>query len=269
MKLYLTTFYLAKLGNTKEEYEDAFYPKENGYKEGKKLSFSIADGASEGLWCGKWAEILVKSFCENEFLYNKFDENIIEDFIQVFTQKSYQNWNQWKEDYQSKRKNQGKEIQWYEEIGLGNGAFSTLLGLIFEDYEEENLRKWTSLAIGDSCLFHIHKDELKIKFPLEYSSDFNNRPLLFSSNPFKNKQSLNSIKKITGAWDCDDQFYLMTDALAYWFLKEFEENRKPWNFLCDLDTSDQTTDFYQWINELRTKKAIRNDDVTLIRIDVL
>jgi hypothetical protein len=71
-----------------------------------------------------------------------------------------------------------------------------------------------------------------------------------------------------GAWDPGDAFYLMTDALACWFMREVEEGRMPWGVLRDLDTSGEIKPFREWVGDLRMDRAIRNDDVTLLRVDI-
>ena len=59
-----------------------------------------------------------------------------------------------------------------------------------------------------------------------------------------------------------DEFYLMTDALACWFLQMYEKKRQPWRTMRLLKQSD----FEQGIAKLRNTKALRNDDVTLLHI---
>jgi hypothetical protein len=49
---------------------------------------------------------------------------------------------------------------------------------------------------------------------------------------------------------------------------EVEQRRKPWQVLTDFDTRDQVTDFADWVSELRRSGRMKNDDVTLLRIDV-
>ena len=71
-----------------------------------------------------------------------------------------------------------------------------------------------------------------------------------------------------GSWGCEDAFFLMTDALACWFFKELEEGNKPWNLLRDLDTEDGVP-FEKFVADLRSGQRMKNDDVTLVRIDIL
>ena len=64
-----------------------------------------------------------------------------------------------------------------------------------------------------------------------------------------------------------DRFFLATDALAHWFLTQHEEKRQPWHTV--LAACQQSADtFVAWIEALRDERDIRNDDVTLVIIDV-
>ena len=56
------SFWTSKAGNTAEDYEDAFWPKYQGVREGTAFYFAVADGATEGVLNGKWADTLVRSF---------------------------------------------------------------------------------------------------------------------------------------------------------------------------------------------------------------
>jgi hypothetical protein len=61
-------------------------------------------------------------------------------------------------------------------------------------------------------------------------------------------------------------FYLMTDALSCWFLRECEWGREPWRILNDLGTHEG---FAKLVGDLRAAGDMKNDDVTLLRIDIL
>ncbi len=60
----------------------------------------------------------------------------------------------------------------------------------------------------------------------------------------------------------------MTDALACWFFKEREQGNKPWMLLRDLDTQGNVS-FEKFISVLRSAGRMKNDDVTLLRIDII
>ncbi len=72
----------------------------------------------------------------------------------------------------------------------------------------------------------------------------------------------------SGSWGCDDVFFLMTDALACWFFKERERGNQPWTLLRDLDTCGPIS-FEKFVTDVRAEGRMKNDDVTLVRIDVL
>ena len=55
----------------------------------------------------------------------------------------------------------------------------------------------------------------------------------------------------------------MTDALAQWFLQKFEDRRKPWQDLRDIESNDHLA---RLVETLRHAGQMRNDDVTLVRI---
>jgi hypothetical protein len=57
----------------------------------------------------------------------------------------------------------------------------------------------------------------------------------------------------------------MTDALAQWFLAEAELGRRPWGALAKVTTPEQ---FAAYIDCLRAGGALRNDDVTLVSVEV-
>ena len=121
------------------------------------------------------------------------------------------------------------------------------------------------MAIGDSCLFQVRGDELLLAFPLTASTAFDTRPALLSSDAASNARLQERVATATGSWRSADRFYLMTDALAAWFLREHEAGGRPWHHL-EVLTQDMT--FATWVDSLRQSGALRNDDVTLLRLVV-
>jgi hypothetical protein len=63
-----------------------------------------------------------------------------------------------------------------------------------------------------------------------------------------------------------DYFYLMTDALAQWFLSEHERGEKPWQaFNTGILNND---DLIAFVAECRDQRNLKNDDVTLVSIEM-
>jgi len=267
MNINYSHFWLQKAGNLASAYEDDFFPYNYPFgiipRNPKYDRYAIADGASTAYLSGLWARILVEDF-------GSYDDEITKTnfFDLVQTLILNKKWNSIVlPDYIKKREDEGKPLSWYDEMALQNGAASTFLEISFS-LEENKLRDtFSSLAIGDSCLFQVRNNELVIKFPLISSADFDNSPLLISSDPKRNLNLEENIPYlenqsiITG-----DQFFLMTDALASWFFQEHEHGGKPWEII-RARVVDQSS-FSDWIEQLRENKLMRNDDVTLMILKI-
>ena len=251
MDAYAQAFWLPKEGSSESEYEDAFFPRRIKRRKGQRLRFAIADGAAETSFSGVWARLLVTAFVRGELGFDFAAEQIT--------------------PLRTRWENlvRGKPLPWYAEEKLASGAFSSLLGLEFSEKPSgaEVQRVWRASAFGDSCLVQMRGSNILAAFPLKDSVSFTSRPDLLSSLPTARCPANGELHNIEGNWGHDDTFFLMTDALGCWFFKEKEAERQPWDVLRDLETLGKTS-FRLWINCLRTSGAIKNDDVTLIRIDI-
>jgi hypothetical protein len=252
-----TQFSLPKDGNSERENEDAWDFAVD------KSRFAVADGATETSFSGPWAKQLVRAFTkgslsvpieieELEPLQRRWWDTIV---------------------YRTSGEEAGpgtrarRSLPWYAEEKAKDGAFAAFIGL---ELSNENSgpgaeNSWQATAVGDSCLIHVRGNEILKKFPMTDSASFNNHPNLLSSTAGFNENEKDLIKTDSGSWRCHDLFLLMTDALACWFLKECEQGNSPWNILRDLDTDDT---FKKLVVHLRTARQMKNDDVTLARIDI-
>lgn len=240
---------LPKRGNTPEEYEDAYWPLQPVNESAEEFRFAVADGATETSFSGTWAGLLVEAYCAGRF--SEADRATTLIALQA----------KWLEQVG------GTPLPWYAEEKLQSGAFSSLLGLTIRNASSvDNAADvtWDAMAVGDSCLFQVRNDELIATFPLNHSDDFNSRPVLLSSNAINNGEIADHVLFREGSVEAGDVLYLMTDALACWFLKAFEQGQKPWKI-----KRSSPEKFERWISKLRKDKLIRNDDVTMIRVEPL
>lgn len=265
MNVDLSSFRLQKAGNAYDECEDKVFPKNLNTQHGKfslsgrsPLYFAIADGATEGMLSSVWAEILVKAFCRtgNEHVDPK-----------AILEKAFKAWDSWFHTYLRARKMHGRPIQWYEEPGLEAGAFSTLLGLMLQDSDTKGFGSWEVGAIGDTCVFQVRGERLISSLPIADSSGFNTRPFLIRSKAKPSSELLEAFNPKKGEWQIGDSFFLTTDALACWFLQEFESGDFPWRTVSQVAINTEGP-FERWVDELRDKKKLKNDDVTLVIIKV-
>jgi hypothetical protein len=258
MRVYLSSFWAPKAGNTDEEYEDAYHPKWSGERQLDRLKVAVADGASEGSFSNRWADMLVRSFGRSASL--RFGDTFND---------ALSRWEAWLPKYLDRRTQSGRPIQWFEEAKLERGAFATLLGFRLRTRPDaEGEGAWTAITLGDSCLFHVRDDALQVAFPLAESAAFDTSPELVPSRPDDHELVVRRATTCTGDWHSGDSFYLCTDAISAWFLAEHENGERPWRRFADLDT-DGAPPFREWIADLRDAGRMRNDDVTVVRVDVL
>jgi hypothetical protein len=207
--------------------------------------FAVADGASESAESGLWARLLVEAFVHA-------DEQ----------QPAWPGWlyplqRQWADAVRLPA--DAEPLPWFLEGRYRDGAYSTFLGLTLEG------PRWQALAVGDSCLFQVRRGRAIVTFPLAHAGDFDNNPWLVGSRAAPDEVPLRQVLHGAGDLQPGDRLFLMTDALACWFLTGVEAGAQPW---LPLDVLfDQPEDaFADWIGRLRADRLLRNDDTTLVAI---
>jgi hypothetical protein len=227
-----------KHGSGPEEYEDAWA---GNLAVGR---FAVADGATESSYAGLWARMLVEEFVSTACLEPA-------------------TWSTWLPEVQTRWEEAvGKQpLPWYAEIKWQQGAFATFLGVMVQ------LSRWQALAVGDCCVFHVRGRRLCRAFPVGHSHDFSNTPWLVSSRGFAPDMMAGRELRCAGEYQSGDRLWLMTDALAKWFLQVAEAGQQPWDLLEPLLVmAEAKVSFRSWIMALRNGRQIRNDDVTLMGI---
>lgn len=258
-------FWLPKLGNTEDEYEDASAFSASAGR------FAISDGATESSFADRWARSLVQHFTEDPPPSPDAGPALAQWLVPL--QQAWQSGIPW------------ATLPWYAEEKARDGAFASFLGLSI-DREAHAHRpfsfwnwlwgrparsappgnrvwRWQALAVGDSCLFQVRQDRLLAAFPMRQAAEFNSRPLLLCSNPARNQPVWKAIRTTSGACEPGDWFLLVTDALGQWFLREHEAGGEPWRPLAELQTQ---ADFASLVERLRATQALKNDDATLLRL---
>lgn len=248
MYLFADVFWAPKAGSTEAEFEDAFHPTDKLEGEHGTFRFAIADGATESSFCRLWARLLVKAVGTGRLSPN---------YLEPTLSKLKKCW---------ARSIHTKSLPWYAEEKAQSGAFSTLLGLFLTEPKKDDGR-WEAFAIGDSCLFQVRDNQLLASFPIKDSKSFTSRPVLLSSRD-QSEDGRESLQLLDGTWKYEDHFFLMTDALAQWFLTRYEFGEQPWSLLQSLGSRDYPSNFASWVNGLRQNKLLKNDDVTLWRISI-
>lgn len=278
-----------KAGENMDDYADAFYPDYAGLS-AKSSAFALSDGITQGMLNREWAGVLVRSFSDC------VDSRLgIKEVLLNAIEKSIPQWETIRQQYVNRRDSvlNDNEYRWLFEYG----SHATFLGLRFQsDY-------WEAVAIGDTCLFVLDRRESCLVFPIEEASDFTDSPNLVSSFPDRNADIDQHIKYVRKRLQSGNTFYMMTDALAQWFVSEYRLGRKPWHQISDnLDHSGvlafdhrqreagkvrhqfrsllrrvrsrgkgaadnahcAKTSFSDWVSKLRESGQVVNDDTTLV-----
>lgn len=232
----------AKAGNSTGDYEDAFWPPEPVQRRQRSCQrFAVADGATESSFSGLWARQLVRGYGKQGWT----GQDLARRLPPV-----QQAWQQ---------QVQARPLPWYAEEKARSGAFSTLIGLTLQDHTgARGQGTWRALAVGDSCLFQLRQQKLVASFPVDDADAFDNSPVLLASRAAPNQAALAAAQTLAGFWQTGDEFLLMTDALAAWFLRH-GDSVASW---------PPAREFPAWIHELRQSRRLRNDDVTLLRVRI-
>lgn len=251
MKVTISSFWTQKEGNQPDEYEDAFWPLDVTELRGEMLQFAVADGATESSFARKWAKLLVESVGNGRLELANFSAGL------PALQKE---WRQWID---------GASLPWFADEKARKGAFAALVGLSLANVEHDaSIGYWHAWALGDTCLVQLRDDNVVVCFPIERSDQFDNRPYLVGSHSAGAADVVRYASCCNGTWIAGDVFFLMTDAVAAWFLRSHEAGQRPWTQFENLSGASDTFDFSRWVTQLRESRQIRNDDCTLLRLTV-
>lgn len=269
MQAFVSAFCTAKLGNSSEECEDAYAvlpPVDNDemIEEGPIVT-SVTDGASESLLSGYWARTLAASLTTSVVLDpdSASETTKFADAVGL----ALDQWDAWLANYMLAREESDKPIRWYERPKLDKGSHTAALTAHFAN-PTDRTGNWSACGLGDVCVFQIRDNSLLQAFPLSASDDFNSSPQLIGT---KNTDlDLISVRAnvIRGAYRAGDQFFIGTDAFSMWFLCRTENGGAPWNVLRDITCSPSPAEFESWAQEERASGRMRNDDITVVHIDM-
>ncbi len=214
---------LPKQGNSEDEYEDAWAA------DAARGRFAVADGASETSFAGRWAQLLTEAF------------------LTAAHPRELAEWlpgprRRWSAEVM------GLELPWYAEMKREQGAHATLLGVKVRRPSAGRPGKWRATAVGDSCLMRVRADGHIRSFPMRKSTDFGNQPRLIGSRG----AAVPEPDHASGVLLPGDRLFLLTDALAQWFLHAHEQGGRPAEAVAAvLSAADPDEAFAEWVEGLR------------------
>ena len=230
-----------KMGNSPEQWEDAFALNEAGG------AAAIADGASSGIYCSIWAQQLSRRFLS--------DRPDTRDPIPL---------NKWVNGLRTEWRTaiNYSNLNWSKQAKVDQvGAAATLLGLELGPADEKGLRPWKACAVGDASLFWVRAGRLLATFPVVAADQFGSAPLLVRSNPGFRTVALGA----AGTCEPDDRFILATDAVAARLFKSTAVGPGvDWTRLEALGEDEWRAE----MDTLRSANDMVNDDCTLVVLRV-
>jgi hypothetical protein len=241
MQFVVSHFWCAKKGSADTEYEDALA---RGPAGARLRRFAVADGASESSFAGLWARLLARAYARGALA----PETLIEGL------RPLQAW--WQ------RRVGARPLPWYAAEKVRAGAFAALAGLTLACDG-----RWSALAAGDCCVFQVRDDALMAAFPLADAAAFDRRPLLIGSNPERNGRLAEAVRFTEGGWEPGDTFLLMSDAAAAYLLRGVVDRGRTVSGV--LAYGGSACAFRAWIDCLRATGAMRNDDVSVLKVQVV
>lgn len=255
----VTSRWIQKGGNDPSEYEDAFFPGGSYRTEAREFRVAVADGATESSYSGEWARLVARGYGRRWIDPTRLTETL---------PRVQRRW---------AAKVGSRQLPWYAQEKLQQGAFATLLGVTI--WADSGGGRFDAVALGDSCLFLLRRGRLEISFPIRDAEHFSNHPALLSSLPNASEAD-RLTSRTSGRLDSGDVLLLATDALGKWLLSPDEPVSKGRRRLTAAPSSrnsrleqllgvmDSRIGFGALIQQLRASGEMQNDDVTAVAAEV-
>ena len=207
--------------------------------------FAVADGATEAFDARGWAERLAYNWVQSD---TALTAETFADWIAAEGLALHASWKQ-------------LTLPWYAEEKARKGSFAAFVGVEF-DLEAE-VPSWKAIALGDACLLHCRDGALLKSLPLSDAASFNSAPLLVASDPALYRSSANALVIDSGACQNKDVLFLLSDAVAAWYLEHFEQS--DFSDVVQSNDDDAITALFE--NE-RNAGRIKNDDIAVVRLEI-
>ncbi|WP_432057708.1 hypothetical protein [Streptomyces sp. bgisy022] len=147
--------------------------------------------------------------------------------------------------------------QWLTARRTEDGPSTALLGVRLLPPPGPAGGMWQLVSVGDSCLFQVRADR-----PVESVARLPRVPHLVR---VRGVVPAPGLVLREGSWERGDVFYLMTDALARWWVRRIEDGGRPWATADELCAAPDR--FADWVRDQRDRRALQDDDVTLLRAE--
>lgn len=252
--LQMVAFHRAKVGSSAAEWEDGvgFDP---GNPSNNRLARCAAfDGATEAYDSIRWVSQLVDSFLGTD----------PEAGRPALTPAALETWfdamqRRWLEESPRTFANIFEEHKFRED-----GSFATFLGCEFTGLGSAS-PTWAAASLGDVVLFHVRQGRLISHFPALGQRDFGVNPDGVFTQPSQRGRMRAKLRFASGTVELNDVMYLATDAVAAWIV-DCLPDPMTWERLAGIRHPEA---FDELADRLLQSDRMKNDDLTLLRIDVV
>jgi hypothetical protein len=208
--------------------------------------FALADGATEAYDSGRWARLLARAWTATPVTSGED----VGDALYRLGQALHRSWLR-------------RPLAWYAEEKAQQGSFATLLG-----FQLCGSSGWYAVAVGDSCLFQERAGELCTAFPIDDPDDFGHRPALVPSLPRRHRGWTRGIKVVTGTAAPGDVFWLMSDAIARWYIGTWAGRQASRRELHGAMFAPDDRALGLLVSRERRAGRLRDDDVAVLRVEL-
>ena len=241
MKINLTGFFVPKAGEELESCADSLSV------DVSNMAFSVADGVTQSLYPAIWSRILTSEYVKSPqtFLVSTPQGKNVKPSLAVFFDQKFQ------AKYNSLEPRKRRIV----DISKENTpcAASTFVGLHIKGAD------MYVDTIGDSVVFIYDKNTHQTSAICSMPLTFNNLPEYVTSQNSK-KGEFKTMKFPLA----ESVIFAMTDALADWYNAQQDKQLVTEN-LAAIKTH---TEFAAFVSKLRSNRALKDDDTTMLVLDV-
>jgi hypothetical protein len=240
----------------KQGYQPSWWEDGGGYGAGiDAVRFAVADGATEGYESRRWVSHLLDSFLTAD--HPDTPGGLDEGSLRTWLRRMQDTWSC----------GIPPTTDYIDQVKIQEGAFATFVGCQLDGLDGMAPPRWHAAAVGDAVLFHVRGGRLLRHLPPLRAADFGTAPDGLSSKPNRLAGIVKQLRFDNGTLAPGDLLFAATDAMAKWMLTWFEKDeQRLWTALAALA---DPADFDHLVGEQRQAKAMKDDDVTLLRVRLM
>lgn len=249
------SYSIPKAGNKDEENEDAVFPAVgiglNGHQD--LSTFIVADGATQTSFSALWANYLVQSCSQS---------NLSEFNFYRALSRAQKDWDKSVQD---------KNLPWHAIEKVKQGAYAAMTWVEIQHFPLHPAYSftWRALSIGDCCLFIARNKSIFLSLPLQHHTEFNNTPVLIPSRSEKIDSIKGKVQTARGSLVMGDKLILASDAISSWIMRNSQSDQLEFvKMVKEIKNAKNISGFTNWINGLRKRGDLKNDDTSLILIEL-